>query len=138
MDLLTLVCCQEQHARQTCTAKDFKSADHIFSDLPVCTIHPIINSLLKCLRHTVFYLMQTEINFVPHVSKIALQFIARHCWHDVSTSKVYWGNDIRLKQEQRLTWCYSLSCNGLHERLSFTYSSPSPLYLSPFPFLSLG
>ena len=32
--------------------------------------------------------METEIDFVPHVSHIALQFIARH-WRDVSTSKVY-------------------------------------------------
>ena len=32
-------------------------------------------------------LLQTEINFVQHVSQIALQFIVRH-WHDVTISKV--------------------------------------------------
>ena len=49
------------------------------------------NSLLKCLRHKVFYLIQTKINFVPHLSQIELQFIVRH-WHDVSTSNVYSHN----------------------------------------------
>ena len=32
-------------------------------------------------------LLQTEINFVQHVSQIALQFIVRN-WHDVTISKV--------------------------------------------------
>ena len=79
-----------QHKKKQQKQTKYKHLHLIKQKLPKqIIITYYLNRLQKCLRHTVFYSIQIKINFLLHVSQLALQFIVRH-WRDVCTSKVYW------------------------------------------------
>ena len=85
------------------------------------------NSLLKSLRHTVFYTIQTEINLSHMFPRFALPIIVRH-WHDVSTSKVYSSLSCCL-QYSHLSLFYD---DFLHVSTSFYCRKNKVLYFPCF------